>query len=552
MTPTIALDGGFHAIDWVVLAGYGVVLLVTGWLFNRHAAKDTGEFFLGGRRMPAWAVAVSVIATSLSAATFVGGPQQAYAGDLTYLASNLGMIGAAVLVAWLLIPRMYREGAATPYALLEQRFGGAGRLGAAAAFLIGRVMASGARVFIVGIPAALIVFGEPGPTVGDPQGLIPAWQVVAAIGLITVVGVAYTLAGGVRSVIWTDVIQMGVFLAAIAGAAWLLLDRIPGGLGGAAEALAGATTPDGRPKLTLIDTSLDFSRPYTLLACVVAFTLFGTASYGLDQDMTQRMLTCRSAARGAASVIGATLAAVPVVALFMLVGLLLYVFYRRPDVMGAAAPGYEVYDSARIFLSFILRELPPGLSGLMMAGLFAAGLSSLNSGLNSMSSTVVNDFYRRLAPGRSERHYLRVGRAGVVAWGLVLGGFACLCVFWQREGGQTLIDFALGVMVFAYAGLLGVFFTMLLTRRGNGASAIAALLVGFGAVLLMNEPAMRLALGDGEGRVASLLEPLWGLAFPWKLAAGGGAAFAVCAAGRPAPQGAGASSGSSRSPQRLQ
>ncbi len=528
----------FAPLDWIVLVAYALVLIGTGWAFNRRAAKDTGDFFLGGRRMPVWAVAISVIATSLSAATFVGAPEQAYAGNLTYLASNIGMILAALLVAWLLIPRMYAENVATPYGLLERRFGHAGQRAAATAFLLGRVMASGARIFIVGIPAAMLLYGEPAITEANPTGAIPEWQIVMAIGAITIVGVLYTLIGGVRSVIWTDVIQMAVFITAIIGAIWLLLDRIPGGAATAIEVLAEARAPSGTSKLTLFDLSFDLTANYTLLACCTAFVLMGTASYGLDQDLVQRMLTCKTATRGAWSVISATLLSVPIVALFMIVGLLLFVFYQRPEVMGEAAPGYRVGESERVFLSFILRELPPGLSGLMMAGLFAAGLSSLNSGLSSMSSTVVNDFYRDLVPDRSDRHYLVVGRIGVVAWAVVLGAFACLCVYWQQSGGQTLIDFALGVMTFAYAGLLGVFFTAILTHRGNAPSAIAALVVGFLGVLAMNEPAWGLVL-DTEGvRARSegggppmVLAWLWSLGFAWKLTFASALAFLVCLAG---------------------
>ncbi|MEO1129013.1 MAG: sodium:solute symporter [Planctomycetota bacterium] len=536
---TLAEQGGFAALDWAILVLYGIVLLVTGWLFNRHAATDTGEFFLGGRRMPVWAVSISVLATSLSAATFVGGPQQAYTGDLTYLASNFGMVIAALLVAWLLIPRLYRAQVATPYGLLEQRFGTTGRRAAATAFLIGRIMASGARVFIVGIPAALILFGEPASTAANPDGLIPAWQIMLAIGAITVVGIAYTLAGGVRSVIWTDVIQMAVFLTAIIAAIWLLLDRIPGGAATAFETIRDAQAPDGHSKLQVLDLAHNihehefYTRPYSFLACITAFVLMGVASYGTDQDLVQRMLTCKNALRGAWSVISATLVAIPVVALFMIVGLLLFVFYQRPDVMGEAAPTYEVFDSTRIFLSFILRELPAGLGGLMMAGLFAAGLSSLNSGLNSMSSTVVNDFYRHLVPDRTDRHYLLVGRIGVVLWGIVLGGFACLCVLWQRQGGQTLIDFALGVMTFAYAGLLGVFGTVVLTRRGNAASAVASLLVGFIAVLAMNKPVWGMFI-DTDAMIEqgpNVLTRLWEFAFVWKLAIASTLAFLVCILG---------------------
>lgn len=532
--PAPPATGHFATLDWVVLAAYGLLLLASGWWFSRKPSGDTRDYFLGGKRMPVWAVAVSVIATSLSGATFIGGPQQAYDGNLTYLASNIGMVIGAFVVSWLLLPALYRIGAATPYELLQERFGTTGRRAAAAAFLIGRVMASGSRVYIIGIPAALIMFGEPGLTVANPTGIVPVWQVVSAIAAVTVIGIVYTLAGGVRSVIWTDVIQTAIFIGAIGAAMTLLLLRIPGGLVAATDVLASARLGDGTAKLTLIDTSVNFTSPYTLLSCVVAMTLMAVASYGLDQDLVQRMLTCRTAARGAVSVISANIVAIPIVAMFMAVGLLLYVFYARPDIMGASGPGYEVFDSSRVFLSFIMRELPPGLTGLMMAGLFAAGISSLNSGLNSMSSTVINDFYRAARPGRPEAHYLAAGRIGVVAWGLILGGFAMLCVTWQRAGGETLIDFALGVMTFAYAGLLGVFATAVLTRRGNTASAVAALGSGFLAVFTMNRGAMSLVL-DSEAAARSLppLAAAWALAFPWKLTIGAAIAFLVCAAGAP-------------------
>jgi solute:Na+ symporter, SSS family len=530
-------------LDWVVLAAYGLVLVGTGYWYSRKAAMDTEDFFLGGRRMPVWAVAISVVATSLSAATFIGVPQQAYAGNMTYLATNIGMLIAALLVAWLVIPKLYKSGAATPYSLLEKRMGHGARRAAAAAFLLGRVMASGARVYIIGIPVALVIFGEPALTDANPTGLLPAGQVIMAIAVMTMVGVVYTLAGGVRSVIWTDVIQMAVFMTAIASAIFLLMDRIPGGISTTYQTLANAQAPDGTSKLTIFDTSLSLSANYTLLASSTAFVLMGFASYGLDQDMTQRMLTCRSATRGALSVILANLAAVPVISTFMIVGLLLYIFYQRPDIMGDAAPAYAQYDSSRVFLSFVLRELPPGLSGLMIAGLFAAGLSSLNSGLNAMSSTVVNDFYREIIPDRTERHYLLVGRIGVVTWGLILGSFASICVYWQRSDGQTLIDFALGVMTFAYAGLLGVFATVLFTRRGSSSSAIAALLTGFLVIFFLNEAALGILIdtqairhnAEAGGYWAQHATFAWSLGFAWKLSIGAVISTLVCLVGRHKP-----------------
>ncbi|MEL7472005.1 MAG: sodium/solute symporter, partial [Planctomycetota bacterium] len=424
---------GFQGLDWLVLGLYFVGLAATGYLFSRRGAKNTDDYFLGGRSMPTWAVAISVLATSLSAATFVGGPQQAFAGDLTYLSSNIGMLIAAIIVATLFVPAFYRHNVSTIYALLETRFGPGAQRAASAMFMLGRVFASGARIYIVALPAALILFGD------APGHTVPSEQLVLAIAALTVVGIAYTLVGGVSAVIWTDVVQTGVFLLAVGGAIALLLYRIPIGPTEIADTLAAANegTTGAAGKLTLLRLDADPAVPYTLWTAIFAFTLMGIASYGADQDLAQRLLTCKSAAKGSWSIISAILLSIPVVMLFMLCGLLLWIFYRQPQVMGDAAPAYAIDDSRTVFLNFILREMPAGMSGLMMAGLFAAGLSSLNSALNAMGSTFINDFYKPLRPGRAPKHYVIAGRVSVAAWGVVLGGFACFCVFWQRAEGTT-------------------------------------------------------------------------------------------------------------------
>jgi Na+/proline symporter len=198
------------------------------------------------------------------------------------------------------------------------------------------------------------------------------------------------------------------------------------------------------------------------------------------------MLTCRSAVKGSQSAIGAILIGFPITLLFMAIGLLLYIYYDRPGLMGAASPGPRPGEPKDVFLSFIITQMPAGLAGLKMAGMFAAALSSLSSALNAMSATFVNDAYRRFRPNLPERRYLVAGRLAMLAWGAILAGFACVCIAWYRaQGGQTLIDFALSVMNFAYAGLAAVFCTAIFTRRGNSASAIAALAVGFLIVLAL-------------------------------------------------------------------
>ena len=511
----------FSLYDWATMGCYGLVLLLSGLWLGRKKQAGTEDYFLAGRAMPAWAVAVSILATSLSAATFIGAPEQAYRGDLTYLTMNVGAILGAVFVALVLLPAFYRYRVATVYEFLERRFGTKAKVASSWTFMIGRVFASGARIFIAALPASLILFGDLEPA--------HVWPAIAAL---TLAGVLYTLAGGVRSIIWSDVIQAVVFVGAAVAACWLLLQKIPLSIGEIVTVLGG---PSGSvsSKLTVIDLGLDLTKPglgfnpsarYTLLTALTGLTLLNIGAYGTDQDLAQRMLTCRSAKEGSWSVISGILVQIPVIALFLAIGSLLSIFYLRPDLMGAAAPSYTVDDSRQIFLSFILEEMPAGMPGFMMAGLFAAGLSSLNSALNAMASSFVNDWYRNAFPGQGERHYLRVGRCAVAGWGVVLGGFAMVCVYWQQAAEQSLIDFSLSVMTFAYAGLVAVFLTAALTSRGNGASVVLALASGFCSVLLL------------QPRIWRTWAPLaWQplrIAFPWQLLIATAIATAVCCLGR--------------------
>ena len=529
MTPIAPTLGALGVLDWSILAGYFALLIASGVYFSRKQQASTDDYFLGGRSMPFWAVAVSIVATSMSAASFVGVPQASYAGNLTYLATNIGMVLAAIIIAFVFIPAFYARRVQTIYELLEQRYGRAAKQAASITFMAGRVLASGARIYIGAIPASLVLFGV--------EDGLETTNLLMAIGVLTAVGIVYTLIGGVASVIWTDVVQMLVLLGACAGAVVLMLLRLDAPLSEVVEALSGGG-PNGGSKLTLLDFSLNPELPYTLVASVFAFTLMGVGSYGVDQDLAQRLLTCKDAKAGARSILTGIMVGIPSVALFLLVGLLLWAFYQRPDLF-SSGPAAGVDDSRQVFLQFIMLEMPPGLTGLMMAGLFAAGLSSLNSAINAMASTFIADVYRHLKPDGTEAHYLRLGRIAVACWGLVLGGFACVCVYWQKwqvdQGsiesvtGGSLLIFALTVMTFAYAGLIGVFFSVLLTRRGNTASAIAALVAGFIAVLIM-QPFFWSAIGMTV-EPESTLDRFTSIAFAWKLTLASGLSFVVCQLG---------------------
>ncbi len=501
-----------NAVDWSVLGGYLLAMLGMGAYFARRQ-KNLGEYFLAGNRIPVWAAAISIVATSVSAVTFIGAPEDAYRGNLTYLSLNIAGFIAVALVAIFFVPVFYREKVTSIYQLIGARFGPGAQRWCSGAFMLGRVLASGARLYVAAVPFSLIAFGDL-----DPSNLALAIAVVATVATL------YTMIGGLHAVIWTEVPQTVVFVGAAAVALALLVSRIP--LSGAEmhAALASAKASDGSSKLTVLDWRLDASLPYSVWSAMLGFTLFNMAVYGADQDLAQRMLTCRSAVRGAWSAVLSNIIGLGVAAMFLAIGLLLYLFYQRPDLMGGAAPA-PPGDSRTVFLRFILSETPTGLRGLMIAGVFAAAMSSLASAVAAMASTAVVDFYRPLRPGRSEAHYMRASRIAVGAWGAILAAFALVCVAWQQNSGAGLLQFAIGVMIFAYTGLLGVFLTALFTRRGNGLSAGLAIFAGFAAVLVMRFPAW-----------FSLELPA--LSSGWQMLIGSALAFAVCAAGRPTPSGA--------------
>ena len=288
-----------------------------------------------------------------------------------------------------------------------------------------------------------------------------------------------------------------------------------------------AHTPEGVDKLRLLDLSLDPSRPFSLLAIVTGGTLLYIGNAGLDQDTTQRLLACPDARTGARGLYLSVLATVPVVAIFITIGLLLHVFYDRPDLMGAATGGAArqfAGEKISVFMNYILTQLPPGLRGLVTVGVTAAAVATTNSALNAMSAVLVQDCYRPWREPRGdfgERHYVHAGRAGMGLVAIAMFGTAILSYYWQHHTSMGLLEFALQVMVFSYAGLLGVYFTALFTSRGSTNSVIAALLGGFVTVLLLQ---------PGIARAIGLPGPFATLAFPFQLCIATAMAFLICAA----------------------
>ncbi len=271
----------FTAVDWLVVVVYlGLVVAIGAAASRRHEEGD--DFFLAGRSMPVWAVAVSTLATAVSAATFIGGPQQGFRGDLSYLTFKFAGLAAFIIVGFVFLPAIFKAGTPSVYGLITQRFGASAGGGAAAMFGIGRLLASGARLFMTAIPFSLVAFG-------DASG----GSLAVAIVLVAAAACVYTVLGGVRAVIWTDVLQACVLVGTVAvavGLLWIKVDIAP------AEALAQL---DDAGKLRMIDWSLSWTNPYTVWGAAIGMTLFLIAAYGTDQDLAQRLLTCRTPQKAA-------------------------------------------------------------------------------------------------------------------------------------------------------------------------------------------------------------------------------------------------------------
>jgi len=515
----------FGPWDWGVVGAYFAAMIGIG-VFAARRNQGTEEYFLGGRSIPSWALAISLVATTLSAATFVGVPDLSFNGNLTYLTLNLGGFLAVLIVGTLFVPKLYSAGTVTIYGFLSRRYGEGARIAVSVMFLLGRMLASGARLFIAAIPLCLLLFAPRGTRAYEPKH----WELVVAICVIGLVGTFYTMHGGIRTVIWIDVIQFFIVVGAALLSIALLLRAMPLPLGGLLHELA-EPLPNhhGHSKLQLVNLAVDPNDPYTLWAAILGSTWLSTAALGVDQDFAQRFLVSKSPAKGALSLLWSQLIGMATVAGFMAIGLLLYVFYRRPDLMGAHTPSV-IAGKEGAYPIFLLNELPPVCSGLAIAGFFAIAQGSMDSAINALASSAVADIYlplRRMS-GRypAAERSSGVPKLAVASMGVTMVFCAAVCVPFYDPQTRTLIDFALGIMSFAYTGMLGVFLTALLTRRGNTVSVLAALAVGVASVVLMQPRVLPWWTGV-------LLHHRCKLASTWWMPIGTIISFAVCAAGRP-------------------
>ncbi len=442
-------------LDLCFMGAYAVALIWMGVHFAR-TRTDKNDFALGGRALPTWAVLLSMSATELSAATFVGVPHAAYTGDWSYLQLALGALLGKTLLAWQVIPLYYRSGVVTVYGFLAERFGSAPQTAAALCFLIGRLLASGARLFIASLALAAV------------SDIPIAWAIVGC----GVIAGLYTLAGGIKAVVWTDTLQAGLLLFSALAVLSSLIGSAPGGFSGLWEWAEGG----GRTRIALLEPLLSLDNGRVLGTALIGAFFLTLASHATDHDMVQRLLTTRNAKGGSRALIGSALLNFPLTLLFLAIGTGLAYFYQAP-------PDYDISDHARIFPLYALHELPDGLRGMVFAGLFAAAMSSLDSAICAMATCWCNDIRPAKASDAAELRRMRgaslVFSIGLIASALAMSTYHAILTEGQALNAPNLVEFALSAMSIVYGGLLGVFALGFTSRtRGSPASVCAALVIG--------------------------------------------------------------------------
>jgi solute:Na+ symporter, SSS family len=442
---------GLNRIDLAIIAIYLAGITLFGLRFRKRQ-RTMRDYFLADRNIPWWAIALSIVAAETSTLTIISIPGLAYDSDLTFLQVVIGYLVGRIIISFVLLPQYFRGELYTAYQLIERRFGPRLRSVTAALFLVTRAAAEGVRVYAVSIVVSIALgTGE-----------------IASIAIITMLTLIYTFEGGLAAVIWTDVVQTFIYVGGTIVGLFTILHLVPGGWS-SVQAVA-----ESFHKFQVFDVStigrwpyLDLMKPYTLWAGIVGGAFFVTASHGTDQLIVQRLLAARSERQSVTALLSSWIVILFQFALFLMVGVMLFVYYRLPSAAFGRAD--------RIYPTFIVSRMPHGVAGLLIAAILAAAMSNLSAALNSLSSSAMVDFYFRLRPIEDEKKRLRLSRMSTLLWALMLFSLAVIAL--HRVG--RVVEVGLQIASVAYGALLGVFLLGVLTRRANQVGAIAGMLCGF-------------------------------------------------------------------------
>ena len=435
---------GLNKLDLAIIAIYLAGITLFGLRF-RKKQRTLRDYFLAGRDIPWWAIALSIVAAETSTLTIISIPGLAYDTNLTFLEVILGYLIGRIVISFVLLPHYFRGDLFTAYELIERRFGRSLRSLTAGLFLLTRAAAEGVRVYAVSIVVSIAL--------GTGQ--------VASIAIITALTLIYTFEGGLAAVIWTDVVQTVIYVGGTLVGLATILHLVPGGW----TAIHTAASAAG--KFQFLDFRTNINVPYTFWAGVIGGTFFTTASHGTDQLIVQRLLAARGQKQSATALIFSGIAVLFQFALFLTVGVMLWAYYRVPSATFGRAD--------RIYPSFIVTRMPHGISGLLIAAILAAAMSNLSAALNSLSSSAIMDFYARLRPSTDEKTKMQLSRLATLLWAFVLFVLAVIAL---HKAGRV-VEVGLQIASVAYGALLGAFLLGVLTKRANPAGAMVGMLCGF-------------------------------------------------------------------------
>lgn len=460
--------GAFTPLDLVVLIAYIVAITAMGILLGREQ-KGARDYFLAGQGIPWWAVCFSIVATETSALTFISVPATAYTSDFWMLQLTFGYLIGRIAISAFLLPGFFRGELATAYASLEQRFGVVTRRFASTIFMVTRALADSVRIFAAAIPITLIT------------GL-PYWQTILLTGIFTLI---YTYYGGLRAVVWVDVVQMLLYLGGGVAALVILTKLVPDGWTGI-MAMA-----DSAEKFRVIHTEGGFGSGRWIVTGLIGGAFLSMASHGVDHLIVQRLLASPSLRDARKALIASGVVVIGQFALFLVIGLGLFAYYQ----------GRAFDPSDEVFPRFIIEGLPPGLSGLIIAGILAAAMSTVSSSLNALASATTHDLYAPLA-GKvgDEEHLMKAGKRFTLVWAAILIGGAILFQFASQ--GEPVVVIALQIASFTYGGLLGGFLLGLVSKRAEQKDAVIGMST---AIVIM----ATLWAAQEFGWIPRTVDPLW-------------------------------------------
>jgi SSS family solute:Na+ symporter len=434
---------GLNHLDFAIIALYLAAITLFGLHF-RKKQRSLRDYFLAGRDIPWWAIALSIVAAETSTLTIISIPGLAYDTNFTFLQVIMGYVVGRIVISFVLLPHYFRGDLYTAYELIERRFGPGLRSVAAGLFLVTRAAAEGVRVYAVSIVVSIALgTGE-----------------IASIAIITALTLIYTFEGGLAAVIWTDVVQTAIYVGGTLVGLATILHFLPGGW----TAIHAAAASAG--KFQLFDFRPSAYIPYTFWAGLIGGTFFTTASHGTDQLIVQRLLAARGQKQSAMALLSSGVAIFFQFALFLMMGIMLWAYYRVPSA--------QFGKPDRIYPTFIVTRMPHGISGLLIAAILAAAMSNLSAALNSLSSSAILDFYVRFRPQADDKTKMRLSRLATLAWAVVLFGLAVIAL---HKAGRV-VEVGLQIASIAYGALLGVFLLGVLTRRANQGGAVLGMLCG--------------------------------------------------------------------------